>query len=298
MAASVRDEVIRFAFRAARGREEPLLAVDESGRILASNGAASSRIGLTSGRLCPTFAARWRSWWREAADGARSPARPRLTRRSPSGRRRRGRRAGAYHSTPRAPGSIDANTGWPTVVASPAPGAIRSCSGGSPSRQERRRRPAGAGRRRGRERPGLASRGWWPGAAPGRRPRAPAGGSGSSSTCRCPPALEPAVLRQDGAGGRAGRRLVEPQVGGPRDVGGAASEPPRPTKRQSAVSQLSQSVPAKRSRSAMYQADATAPRGAPSEARGPAGSAMTTSRSTTRGGSAMAAQKKPSALGE
>jgi len=52
-AASVRDEVIRFAFRAARGREEPLLAVDESGRILASNGAASSRIGLTSGRLPP-----------------------------------------------------------------------------------------------------------------------------------------------------------------------------------------------------------------------------------------------------
>jgi transcriptional regulator of acetoin/glycerol metabolism len=53
VAASVRDEVIRFAFRAARGREEPLLAVDESGRILASNSAASSRIGLIAGRLPP-----------------------------------------------------------------------------------------------------------------------------------------------------------------------------------------------------------------------------------------------------
>jgi transcriptional regulator of acetoin/glycerol metabolism len=53
VAASVRDEVIRFAFRAARGRDEPLLAVDESGRILATNGAAASRIGLTEGRLPP-----------------------------------------------------------------------------------------------------------------------------------------------------------------------------------------------------------------------------------------------------
>lgn len=53
VAASVRDEVIRFAFRAARGRDEPLLAVDEAGRILAANGSAASRIGLTAGRLPP-----------------------------------------------------------------------------------------------------------------------------------------------------------------------------------------------------------------------------------------------------
>ena len=53
VAASVRDEVIRFAFRAARGRDEPLLAVDEAGRILATNGPAASRIGLTAGRLPP-----------------------------------------------------------------------------------------------------------------------------------------------------------------------------------------------------------------------------------------------------
>jgi transcriptional regulator of acetoin/glycerol metabolism len=53
VAASVRDEVIRFAFRGARGRDEPLLAVDESGRILAANGPATSRIGLAEGRLPP-----------------------------------------------------------------------------------------------------------------------------------------------------------------------------------------------------------------------------------------------------
>ncbi len=53
VAASVRDEVIRFAFRAARGRDEALLAVDESGRILATNGTGASRVGQTAGRLPP-----------------------------------------------------------------------------------------------------------------------------------------------------------------------------------------------------------------------------------------------------
>jgi sigma-54 dependent transcriptional regulator, acetoin dehydrogenase operon transcriptional activator AcoR len=53
VAISVRDEVIRFAFRAARGRDEPLLAVDEAGRILATNGPAATRIGLAEGRLPP-----------------------------------------------------------------------------------------------------------------------------------------------------------------------------------------------------------------------------------------------------
>ena len=53
VARSVRDEVIRFAFRAARGRDEPLLAVDEGGRILAANAPAASRIGVAAGRLPP-----------------------------------------------------------------------------------------------------------------------------------------------------------------------------------------------------------------------------------------------------
>ncbi len=50
-AQSVRDEVIRFAFRDGRGSPEPLLAVDTEGRILAANAAAAARIGLPSGRL-------------------------------------------------------------------------------------------------------------------------------------------------------------------------------------------------------------------------------------------------------
>jgi transcriptional regulator of acetoin/glycerol metabolism len=53
VATTVRDEVIRFAFRAARGRDEPLLAVDGEGRILAANGSAASRIGVAAGRLPP-----------------------------------------------------------------------------------------------------------------------------------------------------------------------------------------------------------------------------------------------------
>ncbi len=50
-AQSVRDEVIRFAFRSGRGSTEPLFAVDTEGRILAANPAAAARIGLPSGRL-------------------------------------------------------------------------------------------------------------------------------------------------------------------------------------------------------------------------------------------------------
>jgi transcriptional regulator of acetoin/glycerol metabolism len=50
-AQSVRDEVIRFAFRDGRGSSEPLLAVDTEGRILAANASAAARIGLPSGRL-------------------------------------------------------------------------------------------------------------------------------------------------------------------------------------------------------------------------------------------------------
>ncbi len=50
-AQSVRDEVIRFAFRTGRGSSEPLLAIDTEGRILAANAAASARIGLPAGRL-------------------------------------------------------------------------------------------------------------------------------------------------------------------------------------------------------------------------------------------------------
>jgi len=50
-AQSVRDEVIRFAFRSGRGSSEPLFAVDTEGRILAANAAAAARIGLPSGRL-------------------------------------------------------------------------------------------------------------------------------------------------------------------------------------------------------------------------------------------------------
>jgi transcriptional regulator of acetoin/glycerol metabolism len=50
-AQSVRDEVIRFAFRTGHGSSEILLAVDTEGRILAANAAASARIGLPSGRI-------------------------------------------------------------------------------------------------------------------------------------------------------------------------------------------------------------------------------------------------------
>jgi transcriptional regulator of acetoin/glycerol metabolism len=53
VAASVRDEVIRFAFQGARGSGDALVAVDGDGRILAANGSATSRIGLESGRLPP-----------------------------------------------------------------------------------------------------------------------------------------------------------------------------------------------------------------------------------------------------
>ena len=50
-AQSVRDEVIRFAFRSGRGSSAPLLAIDTEGRILAANASAAARIGLPSGRL-------------------------------------------------------------------------------------------------------------------------------------------------------------------------------------------------------------------------------------------------------
>jgi transcriptional regulator of acetoin/glycerol metabolism len=51
VAHSVLDEVIRFAFRSARGSSEPLLAADADGRILAANAAGATRIGLPAGRL-------------------------------------------------------------------------------------------------------------------------------------------------------------------------------------------------------------------------------------------------------
>ncbi len=52
-ALAVRDEVVRFAFRSARGSSVPLLAIDAQGRILAVNEAGASRIGLPEGRLPP-----------------------------------------------------------------------------------------------------------------------------------------------------------------------------------------------------------------------------------------------------
>ncbi len=58
VAQGVRDEVIRFAFQAARGRGDALVAVDGEGRILAANGPATTRIGLEAGRLPPDLRSR------------------------------------------------------------------------------------------------------------------------------------------------------------------------------------------------------------------------------------------------
>jgi transcriptional regulator of acetoin/glycerol metabolism len=47
----LRDEVIRYALRAARGSGDALLAVDARGRVLQANGAARGRLSLEDGEL-------------------------------------------------------------------------------------------------------------------------------------------------------------------------------------------------------------------------------------------------------